>query len=288
VNRSIRNRIGAALALTLAAAAASAQAVAAPDPGPRLWLKMVGHAAKIESSARIDEAFGSSPSSVGTTIDVERELGPDDKKLVGNLEFGVRLGERWRIEVEYLQARRGGSSTLGRAILFDGLTFAQGSPATSEHRVTFTRVNAGFAFVRQASAEVGVAFGGSSIDHRLTLRARPAGAAPGSNAIELTRADAVVMPTVGVYARARLAPDWNLLLRAYGGRINSGSAEGAMADASALAAWDVGPNFRLLAGWRLLDLRAEPKISGIVFTVPLRSVFRTRLDGPLVQGELRF
>jgi hypothetical protein len=285
MNRFVRSSLGAALALALAGHAA---AQTTPDPGPRLWLKMVGHAAKIDSSARIDEAFGSSASSVGSTIDVERELGPDDKKLIGNLEFGVRLGERWRIEVEYLQLRRGGSSTLGRAILFDGLTFAQGAPATSEHRLTFTRVNAGFAFVREESLEVGGAFGGASIDHRLTLRARPSGSAPGSSAVELTRADAVVLPTVGLYARTRLAPNWNLLLRAYVGRINSGSAEGAMTDASALAAWDVSPNFRLLAGWRLLDLRAEPKISGFIFSVPLRSVFRTQLTGPLVQGEIRF
>lgn len=277
--------IGSLLALALTGTVA---AQTATDPGPRVWLKMIGLGAKIDSTARIDEGFGSSASSVGSTIEIERELDADDKKLVGNLEFGVRLGGRWRLEVEYLQLRRGGSATLGRPILFDGLTFAQGAPATSEHRLTFTRVNGGFAFVHDEAAEFGVAFGGSSIDHRLTLRGRPAGAPPGSNAVELTRADAVVLPTVGLYARTRLAPGWNLMLRAYGGRLNSGDSEGAMTDLSAQAAWDLGPNFRLLAGWRLLDLRAEPKVSGFIFAIPLRSVFRTRLNGPMVQGEIRF
>lgn len=274
----------AALVVGLLPMAALAQTGA--DPGPRVWLKMVGHASKIDSDARVDEGFNNG--SPGTTIDIERELNQDDKKLVGNLEFGVRLGTRWRLEVEYLQLRRGGSTTLGRQIRFDGLDFAQGAAATSESRLTYIRVNTGYSFVRDEATELGVAFGGASIDNRLTIRARANAAVPNAGPVELTRSDTVWMPLVGLHGRARLAPGWHFLGRLYVGRMNSSDEEGSILDASALVAWELNPNFRLLAGLRTLDLRAEPKLSGFVFALPVRSEFNTRLTGPVVQGELRF
>jgi hypothetical protein len=251
-----------------------------------VWLKMVGQAARIDSTARVDESFGGR---TGSTIDIERELAHDDAKVVPNLEFGVRIGARWRIEVEYLLARRDGRNTLLRDLRFDGLDFASGSTATSESRVTYTRVNAGFSLVQDAQSEFGLAFGGTSVDNRLTIRARAASAQPGAGEVELTRADGVPMPLVGLYGRTRLAPDWHLQGRVYVGRISSSDGDGSLLDASLLASWDAGPNFRLSAGWRVLDLRSEPKLSGgIVFAIPVSSEFRTRLSGPVVHGELRF
>lgn len=281
----------AALALLLPAAGTLAQvapspSAAAADPGPRLWLKMVGQAGRIDSTARVDESFNGR---TGSTIDVERELGQDTTRAVPNLEFGVRIGERWRLEVEYLLARRDGRNTLLRTLRFDGLDFAQGALATSESRVTYTRVNAGFSLVRDARSEFGLAFGGTSVDNRLTIRARAAFAAPGAADVELTRADGVPMPMAGLYGRTRLAEGWHLQGRVYAGRINSGDGDGSMLDASLLASWDPMPNLRLSGGWRLLDLRTEPKLTGgLIFALPVSSEFRTRISGPLLQAELRY
>ncbi|MFY7975711.1 MAG: hypothetical protein ACOVOT_14915 [Rubrivivax sp.] len=272
-----------------AVAAALVAMVGAPvlaqstDPGARVWLQAIGHAAKIESTARIDESFNGPR---GTTIDLERDLNQDDRKLVGNLAFGVRLGERWRLELEYLQLRRGGSAALPRAIRFDGVDFAQGAAMTSESRLTYTRVNAGFSLVRSEAGEFGIAFGGASVDQRLTVRGRPANANAGTT--ERVRSDGVVMPLAGLYGHLKIAPKWRLTGRAYVGSIDNSDGNGAVNDVSAMAVWQFADQLSLGLGWRVLNLRAEPRLIGFIFAVPVTSEFHTRFNGPQVVIEGRF
>jgi hypothetical protein len=201
----------AAVAAALVAMVGTPVQAQSTDPGARVWLQAIGHAAKIESTARIDESFNGPR---GTTIDLERDLNQDDRKLVGNLAFGVRLGERWRLELEYLQLRRGGSAALPRAIRFDGVDFAQGAAMTSESRLTYTR--------------------------------------------------------------------------AYVGSSDNSDGNGAVNDVSAMAVWQFADQLSLGLGWRVLNLRAEPRLIGFIFAVPVTSEFHTRFNGPQVVIEGRF
>ncbi len=94
----------------------------------RLALTVAYTQAKAHTTLRIDPTgvpFG------GTTVSGERDLGFASSNPDGRVELMVRMGERNRIRVDYLQLDRSGDARLNRTIVFGNQTFLVNNEAVS-------------------------------------------------------------------------------------------------------------------------------------------------------------
>jgi hypothetical protein len=77
------------------------------------WSIQLGlYTPSVDTSARLNGSGGL----VGTEINFEEDLGYADRKDMPAILASVRLGERWKIEAEYLSLRRENSRALSRTI----------------------------------------------------------------------------------------------------------------------------------------------------------------------------
>ncbi|MGH8220548.1 MAG: hypothetical protein ACREUT_18595 [Steroidobacteraceae bacterium] len=95
----------------------------------------------------------------GTTVSGERDLGLPSSNPDGRVELMVRMGERNRLRVDYLQLDRTGDALLNRTIIFGNQTFlANGEAASSLNWKTMGFTDT-YAFVQTRSFEAGAGLG---------------------------------------------------------------------------------------------------------------------------------
>lgn len=194
--------------------ATSAVAQSMEEPRTRTWLQWQGTLAQVESTSRFSAWLD--PAS-GSQVGLEDDLNLAQRNLINQLQFGRRIGDRWRLEAGYESNRRSGSTVLPRALDIGGQTFAQGTAVRSEALLAVLRVNGGYAFVLTPDTEVGLLFGGQSV--RVSLAVQPP--AGGSN-YESDAVEGGLVPLLGLYGSHRLGTGaWSL-----SGRVVLGVDEG--------------------------------------------------------------
>lgn len=122
----------------------------------RLALRISYTYATAHTTLRLD------PSGVpngGTTLSGERDLGLASSNPDGRVELMVRMGQRNRLRVDYLQLDRKGDALLNRTIIFGNQTFFANEEAVSSLNWKMMGFTDTYAFVQTRSFEAGAGLG---------------------------------------------------------------------------------------------------------------------------------
>ena len=163
------------------------------------WSIQLGiYTPNVDTTARLNGAGGR----VGTEVSFEEDLGFTERNDMPAFLASVRLGERWKIEAEYLSLQRDNSRALGRTINWGDNTYTVGTTVTSEFSSDIFRLSGTYSFIKDAQKELGIAFGFHVTDFKISISASGIGSDTGEALAPL--------PTLGFYGAYALTPKWLL------------------------------------------------------------------------------
>ena len=84
------------------AAVLAAPAALAQSSAPGWWFQLGAFRPTVDTTLRVDDAGGGN----GTQFDAESVLGLPKRRTLASGLIGVRLGDRWRLEVEHFKLNR--------------------------------------------------------------------------------------------------------------------------------------------------------------------------------------
>jgi opacity protein-like surface antigen len=153
--------VAAALVLPLATAAlASAQSA---DPGFELSVSY--YEPSFDTQVRLDsEALG-----VGTTLDLEDDLGVEGDLQELRAELAIRLGQRFRLVVDHVALDRTGSASIAQTVQFGDVVYAGNAELDAAIESSHTGVALRFAFVKNPTSEIALSVGATQLDFQASL-----------------------------------------------------------------------------------------------------------------------
>ena len=237
------------------AASLAAPAAQAQSSTPGWWFQLGAFRPSIDSTLRVDDAGGTN----GTLFDVENSLGLPRRKTLGAGLIGVRLGDRWRLEVEHFALNRSVRQfTLTENLVVDDTTFPVSAQIDSDFDSKVTRVSGGFSFVKNEAAELGFVVGAHITQFEVGMSGvfSAGGGAPATLRRE-TRDATVPLPTVGLFGSVALAPGLALHGRADVFSFSHRGYDGRLLNLQANVTWHFTPNLGIGAGYRFNDYRVE-------------------------------
>jgi hypothetical protein len=204
---SVRRHVSPALRAGLAVLGALAAGLAAgqqtgwtthPALQDRWSIQLGIYTPNVDTTARLNGAGGL----VGTEISFEEDLGFTERNDMPAILASVRLGERWKIEAEYLSLRRDNSRALSRTINWGDNTYTVGTTVTSEFSSDIFRLSGAYSFIKDAQMEAGFALGLHNTDFKMSIAAAGVGSETGEVLAPL--------PTLGFYGAYAFTPKWLL------------------------------------------------------------------------------
>jgi hypothetical protein len=196
---------------------------------------------KVDTTAFLNSSTGAR----GTQLSFEDDLGFDDSKTMPAFLASVRLGERWKIEFEYLSLSRDSSRAINRTINWGDRTYAIGTVVSSDFDSDIYRLSAGYSFIKDGQKELGVTLGFHVTDFSLGLAATGVGA---------QRGDAVApLPTIGLYGAYAFDSKWLLSGRLDYFSLNYGDYDGSLVNVSAGVDYRFTRNFGIGVAYRYID-----------------------------------
>jgi len=197
--------------------------------------------ANVDTTARLD----STTTGAGTSVSFEDDLGLADRKVLGSFLASVRLGQRWKIEAEYFSLSRGKTRAIDRTISWGDRTFTANTVVTSEFQSDTYRLSGGFAFLKDANSELGVALGIHATDISASISASGVAAETG---------DALApLPTIGIYGGYAFSPKWLLSGRVDYFSLSYDNFDGSLVNASAGVEYRFTRHFGIGAGYRHVE-----------------------------------
>jgi hypothetical protein len=153
-------------------------------------------------SMSTDASLNGSGGKVGTSVSFEDDLNLADRKTLPTFLASARLGERWKIEFEYLTLHRSGTRNISKSINWGDISFPVNASVSSEFDSDIYRLSAGYSFVKNDKEEMGAALGLHVTDFTASLGA----AAFGTKSSETL----APLPTIGAYGAYAFTPQWLL------------------------------------------------------------------------------
>lgn len=236
-------------------AALAGSAAQAQGSAPGWWFQLGAFRPSVDSTLRVDDAGGGN----GTQFDVENALGLPRRKTLASGLIGVRLGERWRLEVEHFALNRSVRQfAITETVVVDDTTFPVSALIDSDFDSKITRVSGGVSFVKTDSAELGLVVGA----HVTTFEVGMSGTfSAGGGAPATLRREArdvtVPLPTVGLFGSVALAPGVSLNGRADVFSLSHRDIDGRLLNLQANVTWHFARNLGIGAGYRFTDYRVE-------------------------------
>jgi len=223
------------------AAAQSAAWTAHPALQDRWNIQLGLYTPNVSTTARLNGAGGQ----VGTEVNFEDDLGYADRKDLPAVLASVRLGERWKLEAEYLSLRRDTTHALSRTISWGDNIYPFGTVVNSEFSSDIFRLSGGYSFVRDAQKEFGFVFGLHTTDFKMSIAASGIGKNTG---------DALApLPTIGLFAAYALTLRWLLSGRVDVFSLSYESYDGSLTNATMGVDYRFFRNLGLGAGYRYIN-----------------------------------
>lgn len=258
--------------------AVAAMAIAAPQtawaesPNDRAWLDVGAFAAHIDSDLRLDnETLGIE----GTRVDFEKDLGLDSSRVMPKVSGGVRLWKRFRLEGDYFQLKRSGEIIITHNISIDDTVFPINADVHTDLRTDVYRVAAGYSFIRQDNAELGVSAGAHVSTATFHITALLGG-------LEEHRSKSAPLPNVGLYGSMQLFGPVSLQGNVDAFKMKYGHYKGTLVDGQLALNYRFAKNFGAGLGYRY----AYYKIEGN--THNWHGIFRYDYFGPTAFLEVAF
>lgn len=244
--------LGAALvSAVICCAPETTQAQALQD---KFWLQVTAYYPKIDTDVTVTPTGSATE---GTNIDLERDLGLDDREILPAVFGGVRIGRRFSIGADYYSLGRETTRAIDRDLVFDGVTYPVNAEVTAEFNTDVYRLTLGYAFLRRDNIELGAALGLHATNFEVGLSGE--GAAGGGGITLQTRAQDFLapLPTIGLFGTFELAPGLSL-----GGRfdwlsLSIGDYDGRLINTQATLAYRVTRNVGVGIMYRYVDYRVD-------------------------------
>ncbi len=137
--RKLRIASFAAIATVGCVGSTAARAQALDD---KYWVQLSGYWAKVDTDIRVDNLNNDTP---GTEIDLEDDLGFDDRELLPALFAGARVGSGIQIAVEYYSLNRDTPPRSLGDIIVDDVTYPVNASVTAGFDTDIYRLTVGWA-----------------------------------------------------------------------------------------------------------------------------------------------
>lgn len=198
------------------------------------------------------------------------------------LAYGRRIGERWRVLIDYERGVRRGSTVLARDLDSDYTRYVAGSTLSSRLNLETLQVVGGWAPISRSDLEVGLLVGGQWVkaQRQLAGTGRGLGAPPGSasGARSDSVSDGEGSPLLGAFTSVQFSPTVWLSARAV-------AARGGTWSARAQAHWQFNRHLALGLGYGGTQLSVDSQTCFIACT---RAFIDGSVHGPTATLQLSF
>ena len=246
MTQSIHKAVLAAALMGCGALASQAHAQALGD---RYWFEAQAYWPQVDTKISVNGAGGR----IGNEIDLEGDLDLADRKALPAFSAGARIGQRWSIIGEYYGLDRSGSTSIGRDITFDDVTYSSGVTIDSGFDTKVYRVAVGYAFLQRDNFELGASLGLHVTQFKVTLQGQGhIGNATAQN--EVRKRDALApLPTLGLYGAYAFSPKLTATARVDYLSLKVGDYDGRLTNTEARLSYRVLENVGVGAGYRYVD-----------------------------------
>ncbi|MEX0325743.1 MAG: hypothetical protein AB3N33_06615 [Puniceicoccaceae bacterium] len=182
------------------------------------WVSAGLFFADFSTSARLDGTGGL----IGTSVDLEDDLGMDSKSELWTVSAGLNFSQRWRFEAEYLDHKRASLTELSSDIDWGNQVLGAGINAIARFEVAITRLALGYDFVQKDDRLLGASIGLHWVKSLAAIQGEVAlaGTVPSDDpGFSLYRFDfdseaisdeKLPLPNVGLYGVYALGKNWRL------------------------------------------------------------------------------
>jgi hypothetical protein len=220
----------------------------APKPGPnviedRLRVEINLLFAQPSTKLRVDE----SPSSPGTEIDAEDDLGLDDSQLLPQVELTLLPGERHLVRLSRFAIDRSAAKHLEKNISFDDQDYRVGERVDSILNLTMFGLTYGYRFIVTPRAEISASFGIQIADVETNAVVR-------NRVVRESENGVAPLPLLGLEGRFDLSPRWSMEARVQYLTVNEVDVDGSILDARLGATWRLNPYLLFGLGYRTFQI----------------------------------
>jgi hypothetical protein len=244
----------------------------------RTWFSLSGAATSWSTTTRDDGGFINSP---GTQINAEDELNIQRRKPAFGLAFGRRIGENWRIELDWTTVSRSGNSVLTRDIRVNGDVFTNGSQLRTTVNVSGLRINGGWSLARSDAMEWGVSFGGQWITTTQSFERTISGGGNATVVRSSSGGNVALLPVLGLFGTWAVSPALQMT-----GRAEVGVLGGSYGQLNLAGLWRATPNLGVGLGLRHVQGRLNENGRALGGGTPWLLDFRS--TGPQLLLNLSF
>jgi hypothetical protein len=205
------------------------------------------------------------------------DIGLDDSVTSPMAYALLRLGNRWRVELDYTNIENSGSGEVD-AIDLGGIVIPIKASAETEVNTRFITTRLGFSVVRNATAELGLSVGVSAASIEAGLSGSAEGLGSGSASVS---AD-VPLPSLGIYGTLALTKNLSIGGRAGLFSIDIDEDEGDLQDLFASVDYFFTKNFGVGVGYKYINIDVKLKEDDY------RQTYKIRQSGPVAYLSLGF
>jgi len=223
------------------------------------------------TTLRLDRPDGG----VGTSIDFERTLGLDDKKLVFDATGRWRFTERWRVEAEYFALNRSGTRTTDRQINWGSQIFPSNVQLNSSLDFSDTRISVGYSFFKTEDKEVGASLGAHVAKYDAGVDSPQLQERQGAKVT-------APLPVLSLYGEFALTRAWAVGVRLDRFALSYGDYDGNITAVNLDVQWEIFRHFIVLGGYRNFFVKLDAN----------KDKWHGRIDqsyqGPILQLQASF
>ena len=145
--------------------------------------------------------INSTVGNIGTTIELERDLGTDDTASIPRINGYYRFNNKHRIEYSWYEVDRKGTKTTSIEFTVDGEVFAASSLVETEIKSKFYEIDYAYSFYRSPEVELSFMAGLNIIDYSVRLNNKTSGK---NEMAEVT----APLPVFGLLMDYNITPRW--------------------------------------------------------------------------------
>lgn len=242
----------------LCPAAASAQTV-----GDKAWIEGSWFLPKVSSEIQVSRTGSTTP---GTEIDLESDLGLDDREGLPAISAGGRITRNIVVVADYYAIGRDATKTLDRTIVVEDVTYPVNASVTTGFDSDIYRLTVGYSFYHKDNVEIGGAIGLHATDFAVSISGTGSvgGGAPVGGTVRRQEFLAP-LPTLGLYGSVEITEGLTLSGRIDYMSLKVGDFDGSLTNTQAALAYQLMDNVAIGAMYRLVDYRVDvekPRFTG--------------------------
>ena len=215
------------------------------------WINVQAYYPKVDTNVRVTADIADT---IGTDIDLERDLSLDDRDILPAVSIGSRFG-KVVVGFDFYKLNRDGVVDLGRDITFDDVTFPLNARVESGFDSDVYRLTVGYSFIQKPDLEIGAAIGLHATDFTVSISGEIAGNEFEAQSQARRRSVLAPLPTLGLYGTWRIGRRLEANGRIDYLSLNIDDYDGELINAQAGINYSITPNLAIGAAYRYVRYR---------------------------------